>query len=114
MASCLTIATHRASLPRDTLAREIAERSVAATLAQLSEDADRMSPAELRGYVRAHALPYVCDEALQLVGREWPEAAFKELVHGGPRASHAPRRAAAQGPPVVAMPAPHIRLRIAA
>ena len=64
---------HQASFQRDTLAREIAERSVAATLQRLSADAEQMSPAELRGYVRAHAMPFVCDEAIQLVGRELPQ-----------------------------------------
>jgi hypothetical protein len=105
---------HRASLPRDTLAREIAERSVARTLTLLAADADSMSPAELRGYVRAYALPCVCDEALQLVGREWPKAAFKELVATAlEQATHLVVRQI-KANPIVSMPTPHVRLRIAA
>ena len=46
----------------DAIVREIAERCASATLSQLSTDAERMSVAQLRGYVRAHAWPQVWEE----------------------------------------------------
>jgi hypothetical protein len=104
----------RTSLPRDTFAREIAERSVAATLRQLGPIAGKLATAELRGYVRAHALPFVRDEATQLVSREWPADAFAELVAIAlEQATHLVVQQFNLHP-VVTMPAPHVRLRIAA
>lgn len=104
----------RTPLPRDLFAREIAERSVTATLEQLSPAAEFMAAAELRGYVRAHALPFVCDEATQLVSREWPADAFADLVAGAlDQAAHLVVQHLKLHP-VIAVPAPHVRLRIAA
>ena len=106
--------THQASLQRDTLAREISERSVAATLERLGAKAEKMSPAELRGYVRAHAMPYVFDEAIQLVGRELPKEDLHSLIAVAlEQTTHLVVRQL-KAHPVVAMPTPHIRLRIAA
>jgi hypothetical protein len=105
---------YRASVPRDTLAREIAERSVAATLSQLCADANAMPPAQLRGYVRAHALPNVHDEAFQLVGREWPKTALKELVASALEQTTHLVVQQIKAHLIVAIPTPHVRLRIAA
>jgi hypothetical protein len=100
---------HRATLPR-----EVAERSVEPTLAQLGVAIDNMSDAELRGYVRAFALPCVCDEALQLVSREWPRKAFNELVAAAlEQATHLVITRLKMSP-IVAMPIPHVRFRLAA
>ncbi|HEX3601460.1 MAG TPA: hypothetical protein VHU84_15010 [Lacipirellulaceae bacterium] len=100
---------HRATLPR-----EIAERSAMHTMALLTTIADNMSPNELRGYIRAHALPCVLEEAWQLVSREWPTAAFNELVATATeQATHLVLRQM-QSLPTVNVPTPHVRLRIAA
>ena len=66
---------HRATLPRES--RRTQRRCHTRTAGTAI---DNMSHAELRGYVRAFALPCVCEEALQLVSREWPRKAFNELV----------------------------------
>jgi hypothetical protein len=104
----------RAIQARDSLAREVAERSVAPTLPELTAIADNMSSAELRGYVRAHARPFVRDEANQLVGYEWPKRAFDELVSTAlEQATHAiVQQLKLQ--PIAVVPVPHVRLRIAA
>jgi len=104
----------RTPSPQDTFAREIAERSVDATLGQLSPVAERMAAAELRGYVRAHALPFVYEEATLLVSREWPADAFSDLVAAA--LEQATHRVVQQLKlhPVIAVPLPHVRLRVAA
>ena len=100
MTSCLTFGCIRQAFQRDTLAREIAERSVAATLNCLGADAEKMSPAELRGYVRAHAMPFVYDEAIQLVGRELPERRFERAWSlSAVEQTVSSRRAPVQGAP---------------
>jgi len=105
---------HQASLHRDALAREIAERSAAATLQELGEDAEKMSLSELRGYVRGHAMPHALEEAIQLVGREVPKAELSVLIAAAlEQVTHIVVRQFTSLP-VVAVPAPHIRLRIAA
>ena len=105
---------HQGSRERDKLARDVAERSVTATLDRLGECASRLSPAELRGYVRAHAMPIVREEAIQLVGRELPKSDMNALILAAlEQATHLVVRQM-KAHPVVAMPAPHIRLRIAA
>lgn len=105
---------HRTTDPRDTFAREIAERSVAATLGQLSPTAHRLPAAEQRGYVRAHALPFVRDEATQLVSREWPADAFADLVAAAlDQATHLVVQEL-KVPTINAVPTPHVRLRLAA
>jgi hypothetical protein len=100
---------HRATLPR-----EIAERSADNTLPHLGSAADNMSPAELRGYVRAFALPCVREEALHLVSSEWPRKAFDELVAAALEQTTHIVITRLKTNPVVAVPVPHIRLRIAA
>ena len=99
---------------REMLAREVAERSVANTLQQIGDSAVNMSQAELRGYVRAHALPFVHDEAAQLVSLEWPRNAFIELA--ALALDQATHLIATQlkSHPIASVPVPHVRLRIAA
>jgi hypothetical protein len=110
----LRLRKQRTPYPRDTFAREIAERSVAATLEQLGPVVDQMGAAELRGYVRAQALPFVRDEATQLVSREWPADAFADLVAAAlDQATHLVVQQLRLHP-VTTMPAPHVRLRLAA
>ena len=105
---------HQVSLHRDALAREIAERSATATLQELGEDAEKMSPAELRGYVRGHAMPHAFKEAIHLVGREVTKAELAVLITAAlDQVTHLVVRQFT-ALPVVAVPAPHIRLRIAA
>jgi hypothetical protein len=104
----------RAIESRDSLAREVAERSVAATVAELSVIADNMSLAELRGYVRGHALPIVREEANQLVGYEWPQKAFNELVASALEQAMHLIVQQLRLQPIAAVPTPHVRLRIAA
>ena len=99
---------------RDLLAREVAERSVADTLQQIGSSAVNMSPAELRGYVRAYALPFVRNEAAQLVSFEWPRRAFNQLAAVAlDQATHLVVAQLKQQP-ISAVPSPHVRLRIAA
>jgi hypothetical protein len=99
---------------RDLLAREVAERSVENTLEQIGDTAVNMSPAELRGYVRAYAFPFVHEEVAQLVSLEWPRKAFNALAAAA--LDQAVHLVAMQlkSRPVAAMPVPHVRLRIAA
>lgn len=105
---------HQASLHRDALAREIAKRAAEATVWDLGDDAARMSPAELRGYVRGHAMPHAFDEAIQLVGREVPKAELTVLVMAAlDQVTHLVVRQFT-ALPVASVPVPHIRLRIAA
>ena len=104
---------HQASCHHDFLAREVAERSAAATLRRLSADADRMSAAELRGYVRAHALPCVRND-IALVDRELPRTQMDGLIAMAlEQTTHLVVRQL-KAHPVVTMPTPHIRLRLAA
>jgi hypothetical protein len=100
---------HRATLPR-----EIAERSADNTLLHLGSAAENMSPAELRGYVRAFALPCVREEALHLVSREWPRKAFDELVAAALEQTTHIVITRLKTFTVAPVPAPHIRLRLAA
>jgi hypothetical protein len=98
----------------DAIVREIAERCASATLSQLSIAAERMSVAQLRGYVRAHAWPQVWDEAqsaeasggvAKSLARDLAARVLEQTVHLVTRAYLTP--------PVIAMPAPHIGRRAA-
>lgn len=105
---------HQVSVERDTLAREIAERSAAATLLRLRADAEKMSAAELRGYVRAHALPFVRAEAANLADCELSRTQFeRSIAMALEQTTHLVVRQL-KAHPVVAIPAPHVRLRLAA
>lgn len=98
----------------DQLAREIADRSLAAVLGNLGSQADTMCGAELRGYIRAHAFPCVYAEAAKLTGNVWPQETFNQLVASALElATHSLQRRL-KSHPVVVVPLPHVRLRIAA
>lgn len=105
---------HRVSPLNESLAREIAERSVAPVLRQLGTVAKNMPWAELRGYVRAHAISQVQNEARQLVGNDWPQAAFNDLVATALELATHSLLQQLKGNLTVAVPTPHIRLRHAA
>jgi hypothetical protein len=98
----------------DAIVREIAERCSTAILSQLSTAAEEMSVAQLRGYVRAHAWPQVWAEAQraeasgQLTKSDANDLAARVLE----QTVHLVTRMYL-GPPVVAMPAPHIGRRAA-
>lgn len=109
-----TVRLHRSSPQRDLLAREVAERCVSDTLRQLNASAGNMSPAELRGYVRAHATMFIREEATQLVGREWPKQSFDELVATALEQVMHLVVTQIKSHPVVVVPVPHVRLRLAA
>ena len=98
----------------DPIAREIAERCASVTLSKLTPAAEQMSLSQLRGYIRAHAWPQVCQEAetaaasyrlTKSVTNELAGTALEQTVHLA--------MAAYQSAPVVAMPAPHIGRRAA-
>jgi hypothetical protein len=93
----------------DAIVREIAERCASATLSQLSTAAERMSVAQLRGYVRAHAWPQVWDEVqsaevhgrvAKSLARDLAATVLEQTVHLVTRAYLTA--------PIVSMPAPHI------
>jgi hypothetical protein len=102
------------SAERELLAREVAERSAADTLQQIGSSAVNMSPAELRGYVRAYALPYVHNEVAQLVSLEWPRRAFNELAAVALDQTTHLVVTQLKTHPVSTVPVPHVRLRAAA
>ncbi len=93
----------------DANARGIAERCAATIVSKLDNNANRMSAAELRGYVRVLAWPLVCaevqaiDAAEQLVKSEQVELAARALEQTVHLVNSAHISA-----PVIAMPAPHI------
>jgi hypothetical protein len=96
------------------IVREIAERCASVTLSQLSAAAERMSAAQLRGYVRAHAWPQVWDEAqrAEVDGRLAKSLAGDLAVRVLEQTVQLVTRAYMTAP-VVAMPAPHIGRRAA-
>jgi hypothetical protein len=96
------------------IVREIAERCASATLSQLSTVAERMSVAQLRGYVRAHAWPQVWEEAQSA---EAHDRMTKSQANGVAarvleQTVHLVTRAYLTAP-VVSIPAPHIGRRAA-
>jgi hypothetical protein len=92
----------------------IAERSLEPARAELSSDVSNMSAAELRGYVRArahHTVRVQAEHATLSCGL--PQSALDELVTAALERTvqliaRQPLRA-----PVMQLPAPHVRLRIA-
>jgi hypothetical protein len=99
----------------DAIVHEIADHSAVATLSQLSTIAERISVAQLRGYVRAHAWPLVWAEVQDVATggqltknqvNELAGRALEQTVHSVARAYLAA--------PVIAMPTPHIARRAAA
>jgi hypothetical protein len=99
---------------RESLVREVAERSVSDTLLQIGATPANMSPAELRGYVRAFALPFVRNETAQLVSFEWPRAAFDELASAALNQATHLIISRLKAPPVTCVPKPHVARRSAA
>jgi hypothetical protein len=99
----------------EAIVRETAERCAAATLSQLDPAAERMSPAELRGYVRAHAWPAICAELRQFtMSKRRSQANADDLAARAlEQTVHLVTRAYATAP-VIVMPMPHIALRAAA
>jgi len=99
----------------DRLAREVAERSLEPARERLSRTVWAMSPAELRGYVRARATRPVRVHARQaLAHHRMQDTLLDDLVQSVlERTVHLlVREFLVQ--PVVAMPAAHVRLRAAA
>jgi hypothetical protein len=99
----------------DAIVREIAERCASTTLSELRGAAERMSVAQFRGYVRAHAWPQVMAEVrgAEASGRvkgsqanNFAASALEQTVHLVIGASTTA--------PIIAMPAPHIGRRAAA
>jgi hypothetical protein len=90
----------------DDKAHEIADRTASAILQRLDETVERMSSAELKGYVRALARPIVCAEAQQLAEcKDWIERVVEQTVHRVMRVC--------KTLPMVAIPAPHVARRAA-
>jgi hypothetical protein len=106
--------THRASPLDELLAGKVARLSVSAVVGQLDSSAADMSPAELRGYLRAHTLPHVQSEARQLVGSHFPQEAFHNLVAAALELATHTLAEQLKSTLTVSMPAPHVRLRSAA
>jgi hypothetical protein len=94
--------------------REIAGRCASATLSQLSPAAERMSVAQLRGYVRAHAWPQVWAEAQRAEASGQLSKYYANDLAAGvlEQTVHLVTRVYLSAP-VVAMPAPHIGCRAA-
>ena len=100
---------------REPIVHEIAAQCAASTLLRIGAAGNTMSAAELRGYVRALARPWIAAEVerLQSAGliarnhrKNLIAVALEQTVYLATRAC--------ASAPVVAMPIPHIRLRAAA
>ncbi len=100
---------------RDSLAHIIAEQSVAELLRQTGPNIAAMDAAEQQGYLRARALPIIRVHVERMIGdarltiaeaQQVTTAACDRTVHWMARELEAP--------PVIAIPAPHVPLRIAA
>src|SRR5947208_13118048 len=99
----------------DAVVRQIAERSAAATLSRLSGAAERMSIAELRGYVRAHAWPLICAEVQRAtINEPLPDDQFNHLLARALEQTVHMVTSAYTLTPISAVPTPHIGLRAAA
>jgi hypothetical protein len=99
----------------DAIVGEIAERCASATLSQLSTAAERMSVAQLRGYVRAHAWSQVWDEARSAVAHgQVTKSLANELAARVLEQTVHLVTCAYLTAPVIAMPTPHIGRRAAA
>jgi hypothetical protein len=98
----------------DAIVREIAERCASATFSQLSTAAERMSIAQLRGYVRAHAWPQVWDvaQSAKVNGRVAKSLARDLAARVLEQTVHLVTQKYLTAP-VIAMPAPHIGRRAA-
>ena len=111
----LGIYKNGASDDDEAIANQIYERSVAGVMSQLCSAAQQMSAAELRGYIRALALPLIQSEAQQFVrsGQMQNARMNKYIAQVLERTVHELVRGHTSAP-VAATPAPHIGLRTAA
>lgn len=105
---------HRVSPLNESLAREVAERAVAAVLRQLDSSVAIMPPAELRGYLRAHALPQIQFEIGQLVAGALPRCHASELTATALELATHTLLQQLKSNLTVSVPTPHVRLRTAA
>ena len=105
---------HRVSPLNESLAREVAEPAVAAVLRQLDSSVANMPPAELRGYLRAHALPHIQLEIAKLAAPDLQRIRKSELTATALElATHALLQQLKSNL-TVSVPTPHVRLRAAA
>lgn len=105
---------HRVSPLNESLAREIAERAVAAVLRQLDSSVANMPAAELRGYLRAHTLPHIQLEVGQFCAKDWPLSRANELTTTALELATHTLLQQLKSNLTVSVPTPHIRLRAAA
>ena len=99
----------------DRLVHEVVDRSIARVRKRLSRSADAMGPAELRGYIRARAVRPVRCEAQQICTRYLlPDSSLNDVVHRALERTVHLLVCEAAAPPVVRMPAAHVRQRAAA
>ena len=98
----------------DSVTREIAERCANAVLARLSNEAQQMNAAQLRGYVRACVWSRVLTEVqdAEVKGRVRPSEVNDLATRVLEQAVHI-AVAANTAAPVIAMPMPHIGRRAA-
>jgi len=100
---------------QNALAREIALRCVCESKQHLHADTTVMSISELRGYVRARAASVVHACATAFIAKHRiPSAQANQLIAASlERTVHLVVREVLVRP-IVAIPAPHVRLRVAA
>jgi hypothetical protein len=105
----------RATLPNDALIGDIAAYCARALLQQITAHAALMEVTELRGYVRARALPIIrgCAEQLLADQQTRTDERHEIVATALERTIHLVIRDL-QSPPVVAIPAPHLPRRAAA
>ena len=96
----------------DAIVREIAERCASAAVSQMSDAAQHMNVAQLRGYVRAHAWPQIWAEAQDAVAKG-PLTLSQSNDVAGRALEHTVHLVtlAYSGAPIVAMPGPSSRSR---
>ena len=96
----------------EALANLIAERSLSEALVRLRQDTTTMTPAELRGYVRARVHRVVRRQTLAAVpGQSASE--LETLVQSALQRTTQLIVSQPQALPVTALPSVHVRLRIA-
>lgn len=95
------------------MARQVADRAVAAVLKQLDSSVANMPPAELRGYVRAHALPHIQCEIGQLAAQALQHTQTSELAATALEIATHTLLQQLKSNLTVCVPTPHVRLRAA-
>jgi hypothetical protein len=100
---------------RESLVRDVATRAAHAVMLRLNADADLMSVAEFRGYVRARATSVVREQIRQSKAGGASQFALLDALAATilERTVHLVLRGRL-AQPVVNIPSPHVRLRIAA